>query len=320
MNGTCCSSTPPQMNMEKDLYVVHQGFLTKRGKNVKNWKRRWFVLKSNGSMSYHKLQVAPEEHTELPRAAGVFVVDTACTILPREELKVAIDWGDAAPNTGLCIRTEARDFYLTASNASERKIWMQRLRSVRDLTRRKLGAGKNNVSFRSTASDDHIQTTSGQNRPTQRPTSYSDASQNPRRSRVLGGRDHADDGSDAVRHARHRVASQLTDTSDDDGDCTEAIGMDMREDADHGGGVVHTVSHDFTTPATSQQEVLPLGGGFNLSAIDDEDDDDDGQDNAANHEYVNVCVATDATGLSHFALRDSLPTEEEAKLRQQQNP
>lgn len=37
---------------DADLYIVHTGFGTKQGSTVKNWKKRWFVLLSNGKLRY----------------------------------------------------------------------------------------------------------------------------------------------------------------------------------------------------------------------------------------------------------------------------
>ena len=114
------------------------------------------MLRSNGVVSYYRLQTAPEEHSDLPRPAGTFQMAKGCSILPREEVRSSIDWGDALPSTGLCIRTEGRDYFLSASTASERKIWLQRLRSVRDRLKRQVGPASA-PSVRSTSSDDHIQ-------------------------------------------------------------------------------------------------------------------------------------------------------------------
>lgn len=118
---------------------------------VQNWKRRWFVLKSNGELTYFKLQIAPEEQQELPRPAGTLVVDNAALLFLREEMRGFVDWGSAPPGTGFCIRTGDRDFYVWASSQSERKVWLQRLRNVQDMSRKH---ARPTSSFRSVSSDE----------------------------------------------------------------------------------------------------------------------------------------------------------------------
>ena len=44
--------------------IVKEGFLTKQGHVVKNWKMRWFVLKEDGSLEYF---ASPKEKTPLGR-------------------------------------------------------------------------------------------------------------------------------------------------------------------------------------------------------------------------------------------------------------
>ena len=53
--------------------VVEKGWATKRGATVKNWKRRFLVLRSDGSLSYYTAEVLPSDKTK-PRVRFYFWV------------------------------------------------------------------------------------------------------------------------------------------------------------------------------------------------------------------------------------------------------
>jgi hypothetical protein len=95
------------------LTYVKEGFLTKKGSVVKNWKRRWFVLYGT-ILSYYKKQ-------KDPFPAGVILLKEATSI---DCLSDPID------NKAYCfvIHTPNRDFFITAESGKEMFDWVQALK------------------------------------------------------------------------------------------------------------------------------------------------------------------------------------------------
>jgi len=93
-----------------------EGFLTKQGIVVKNWKRRWFIL-SGTLLFYYKKQ-------KDPFPAGIIQLNDAKNI---ECLAESID------NRTCCflIDTSSRSFYVTADSAKEMFDWVQALKSAK---------------------------------------------------------------------------------------------------------------------------------------------------------------------------------------------
>jgi len=95
-----------------------EGFLTKKGSVVKNWKKRWFVL-CGSVLSYYK-------KAKDPFPAGVILIKEAksidCVVEP-------ID------NKAYCfvISTPGRDFFVTAESGKEMFDWVQTLRTTKSV-------------------------------------------------------------------------------------------------------------------------------------------------------------------------------------------
>ena len=49
------------MSAPSDVSIVNTGWGTKQGGNIKNWKKRWFVLLSNGCLRYFVDKLACDE-------------------------------------------------------------------------------------------------------------------------------------------------------------------------------------------------------------------------------------------------------------------
>jgi len=54
--------------------IIHTGWGVKRGSTVKNWKRRWFVLLSNGLLRYFtdKLAIEEQGHVIIDAQTNIF--------------------------------------------------------------------------------------------------------------------------------------------------------------------------------------------------------------------------------------------------------
>jgi hypothetical protein len=55
--------------------IVHLGWAVKQGGNVKNWKKRWFVLLSNGTLRYFtdKMTIAEKGHIDIQKETVVIL-------------------------------------------------------------------------------------------------------------------------------------------------------------------------------------------------------------------------------------------------------
>jgi hypothetical protein len=65
--------------IEKDKRIIHQGWLQKKGRKVRNWKKRWFVLKGS-RLCYYK---TPSDGEKDQSALGEINLET-CVV---DELK-----------------------------------------------------------------------------------------------------------------------------------------------------------------------------------------------------------------------------------------
>ena len=85
------------------------GYMLKEGKFVKSWKRRWFVLRVNGKMSYYKTQNAK-------KPISTFDCNKATKIINQK-------WGNK--QWGLVLFTPNRNWKFVCTNSEERKGWFQ---------------------------------------------------------------------------------------------------------------------------------------------------------------------------------------------------
>jgi hypothetical protein len=102
-------------------YCVTGGWLVKQGHKVKNWKRRWFVLRG-GILSYHKSPRDVKPQGEIP----------ICSI---HSIKVLPGLIDDWPYCFCIISTKTR-YMISAKSAKERSFWCDALEYARHLQSR----------------------------------------------------------------------------------------------------------------------------------------------------------------------------------------
>eukprot|EP01088_Endostelium_zonatum_P018765 TRINITY_DN6148_c0_g1_i1.p1 TRINITY_DN6148_c0_g1~~TRINITY_DN6148_c0_g1_i1.p1 ORF type:complete len:828 (+),score=147.92 TRINITY_DN6148_c0_g1_i1:85-2568(+) len=91
--------------------VAKQGFLMKQGAKRKSWKRRWFVLYTQGKLSYFTNQAAA-------KPLSTFSI-VGCTVQEESSRK-----------HGFNIITNDRIFYISADNEIEKQGWIDELQAV----------------------------------------------------------------------------------------------------------------------------------------------------------------------------------------------
>ncbi|KAL6056395.1 Rho GTPase-activating protein 6 [Balamuthia mandrillaris] len=89
--------------------VVKEGFLVKKGATIRNWKKRWFVLKYQ-SFAYYK---SAEDKTP----AGVIDLKDCC-----------VESSNEKPNS-FCVNTAGRSYVIQCSTAQEQHEWMHAVNS-----------------------------------------------------------------------------------------------------------------------------------------------------------------------------------------------
>ncbi|PWN33647.1 PH-domain-containing protein [Meira miltonrushii] len=100
--------------------TVKSGYLYKRGEKRKNWKKRWFVLRS-AKLYYYK----NEKEYQLLRFIDMTEVHTIASV---ELKKVEHCFG---------ISTSKRQYYVRATSAKEMASWVDALRDVREQVRQR---------------------------------------------------------------------------------------------------------------------------------------------------------------------------------------
>jgi PH domain len=100
--------------------TVKSGYLYKRGEKRKNWKKRWFVLRS-AKLYYYK----NEKEYQLLRFIDMTEVHTIAAV---ELKKVEYCFG---------ISTSKRQYYVRATSAKEMQSWVDALRDVREQVRQR---------------------------------------------------------------------------------------------------------------------------------------------------------------------------------------
>ena len=109
-----------------DSQIVQQGWLTKQGRIVKNWKRRYFVL-SNDKLVYY----ADAERKQIKGFLNLFqsTIASICHLKDRQHL--------------FCVITQNRELKIQAGSAESQEEWIQIINEVvkrkqtRDLTDQK---------------------------------------------------------------------------------------------------------------------------------------------------------------------------------------
>jgi len=93
--------------------VQRAGFLTKRGKVRKTWKRRWFVLSREQKLYYYTSQTSKSPQ-------GMINLHEA-TIL---------DFTNSGKENGFEINTPGRVWYLHADDPYEKDLWIKEIRNA----------------------------------------------------------------------------------------------------------------------------------------------------------------------------------------------
>lgn len=106
--------------------IVQSGWLTKQGGGRSalgraSWKRRWFVLRDNGSLAYSRT-TRPDT-----KPLGIIPLQQASAVAPESPLEPT--FVDAAC---FAITTSDRVYHLVANTKEERMIWMQLIGSAID--------------------------------------------------------------------------------------------------------------------------------------------------------------------------------------------
>jgi len=102
--------------------TFHEGFLTKKGKIIKSWKKRWFVI-HRGEMSYYKKQIQQSSGGKSKKPShvtGSFTVEK-CLCGP---VQLMSDTKEFA----FRITTPKRSYCLVAANAQEFEIWKEKIK------------------------------------------------------------------------------------------------------------------------------------------------------------------------------------------------
>jgi len=104
----------------KDGIIYKEGFLTKKGNVVKNWKRRWFILRGT-LLSYFKKQ-----KDEFPQ--GVIIISPSNPSLPSNQVVESL--GEAMDTKTFCfkVNTPNRDFFISADSGKDMFDWVQAIR------------------------------------------------------------------------------------------------------------------------------------------------------------------------------------------------
>ena len=103
--------------------VVRQGWLTKQGRVRKTWRRRLFILQSDGCLTYYK----SSDLTQTP--AGTIALSD-CTLV-RAGGECAVRWpATAAACSAIGIMTRSRRLYVHADNGEELAAWLSVIREA----------------------------------------------------------------------------------------------------------------------------------------------------------------------------------------------
>jgi len=103
--------------------VEKAGWLTKRGHTVKNWKRRWFVLR-DPTLAYYK---SPRDNTP----AGVIIVDDILTILSEKNIyEDNVKSSDKLPSNWFEIITKKTNYVICGESELEVNDWVDAIEFV----------------------------------------------------------------------------------------------------------------------------------------------------------------------------------------------
>ena len=101
---------------------VHRGWLVKQGSVIKSWKRRLFVLDSNGVLSYFKND--PDDAGSMAVPAGT-INTAACIKLDIDAEPASVTWpaGCKVPSCGILLQGESRTYRMYAESPAIAMAW-----------------------------------------------------------------------------------------------------------------------------------------------------------------------------------------------------
>jgi len=104
---------------------IKEGFLTKQGRNVKSWRKRWFVLNDSlCTLTYYKTrEMAQKESVTAAKAKGQIFFTQEHFIEDAPEL-------ENEKKFSFKIRGPERILFVHALNESEKNEWMEAMRFV----------------------------------------------------------------------------------------------------------------------------------------------------------------------------------------------
>ncbi|KAI6658082.1 Auxilin-related protein 1-like [Oopsacas minuta] len=111
------------LRMDKTYPSVHQGFLTKQGGTIKNWKKRFFTLRTNKVLYYYR-DINKEPQGEIDLNDNLFSIragscEDGC-------------WSKIPFKRTLVLDTTNRRYYLYSETVQEADTWLERITNVRN--------------------------------------------------------------------------------------------------------------------------------------------------------------------------------------------
>lgn len=111
------------------MHFEKGGWLIKQGHNVKNWKRRWFVLK-DPTLAYYR---APKE----TKPQGIIILDDMEAIIPNDEIvknqkgrEVQFDTSPPPTDFWFVIKAKQKEYLIAAETEADMLDWIELLEQV----------------------------------------------------------------------------------------------------------------------------------------------------------------------------------------------
>merc|ERR1711964_406456 len=128
------SSSQSRMSASKAV-EWQDGWAKKQGKNIANWKRRYFVRSKDGLKYYTSDPKLPDPSTHKGEILLATASGASSVLKTQENINgVIVYW--------LSIKTKKRTWYLRLEDDSVRDEWVRRIRPLCGLTRRRLAPGE----------------------------------------------------------------------------------------------------------------------------------------------------------------------------------
>ena len=105
----------------KSFQTIHQGFLTKQGGNIKNWKKRFFTLRTNQVLYYYR-DIAKDPLGEIDLNDSNFSI--------REGTLEDGCWSKISLDRCMVMVTKLRKYYLYSETIHETDKWIETIREA----------------------------------------------------------------------------------------------------------------------------------------------------------------------------------------------